>query len=135
MLAAVCLAVLALLSTWAWRGDGTRSATELDAAADRGSPATTGSLAPVASQARETRPPLRVGDVRQAVRADPQLMQRPRETRLWEPSEEPPPLEEWDAEELDLPEGEEYRDPEWEWPEDQEPADDEEAREDEEPVE
>jgi hypothetical protein len=42
----------------------------------------------------------------------------------------PPPPEVWEAEELDLPEGEEYRDPEWEWPEDAEPVEGEEPAED-----
>jgi len=85
---------------------------------------------PVEGFAGETRDPLRVGDVRRAVRAPNDLMAgQPRETREWAPGAEGPPVEEWDAEELDLEEGEEYRDPEWGWPEDEEPAEDEEPTE------
>jgi hypothetical protein len=52
------------------------------------------------------------------------VRQRPRESRLWDEMEvEKPPPEVFTPEELEVDDGEEYRDPEWEWPEDAEPAD------------
>jgi hypothetical protein len=53
-----------------------------------------------------------------------EVRQRPRESRLWEEMEaEKPPPEVFTPEELEVDDGEEFRDPEWEWPEDAEPAD------------